>query len=360
VSDADAADARQLGVERGAALYRATGLGAPGYRRADVARLAGIDHERSVKWWRAMGFAEVPEDVAAFAELDIEIVKRLAALAGAGLVDDEAILRLARLLGVSFSRIAEAQLEVVEQLAAALPGVDTDLAARERLAALVVTVDGSVLGLLEDSLVYVWRRHLMAALGRRLETDDSAVEEAVGFADLSDFTKLSQRVSVKRLGDLVDQFEDTAFDVVSAHGGRAVKLIGDEMMFVAHSLPVAVDIGLDLAERLGTIEGMPGIHCGIAYGPTVVVGGDVFGPAANLAARLTTIARRGTIVIPSAAASQLAGREDIELLRVRRTFDLKGIGDTRIVAVRRKQEPTSPRSARQRSRPSGAFVTAPP
>lgn len=336
MSDVDAADTPQRGVERGAALYWAAGLGVPGYRREDVTRLAGIDHERSVKWWRAMGFAEVPEDVAAFAELDIEIVKRLAALADAGLVDDEAILRLARLLGASFSRIAEAQLAVVEQLAAALPGAEPNLAARERLATLVATVDGSVLDLLEDSLVYVWRRHLMAALGHRLETDDNAVEEAVGFADLSGFTKLSQRMSIEQLGDLVDQFENTAFDVVSAHGGRAVKLIGDEMMFVADSLPVAVDIGLDLAERLGTIEAMPDIHCGIAYGPTVVVGGDVFGPAANLAARLTTIARRGTIVIPRAAAGQLAGREDIELLRVRRTYDLKGIGDTRIVAVRRK------------------------
>jgi adenylate cyclase len=340
VSDADAA---QRATDRAAMLYRAVGLGAPGYRREDVARLAGIDHERSVKWWRAMGFAEVPEDVAAFAELDIEIAKRLAALTGAGLVDDEAILRLARLLGASFSRIAEAQLALVEQLAAGFPGADTDIADREHLATLVAVVDESLLNLFEDSLVYVWRRHLMAALGHRLEADVNTRDKAVGFADLSGFTKLSQHVSVERLGDLVDEFENTAFDAVSAHGGRAVKLIGDEMMFVTDSLPVAVDIALDLAERLRAIEGMPDIHCGIAFGPTVAVGGDVFGPAANLAARLTTIARRGTIVIPRAAVGQLAGRDDIELLPVRRTFDLKGIGDTRIVAIRRKQEPTSPR-----------------
>jgi len=129
-------------------------------------------------------------------------------------------------------------------------------------------------------------------------------------------------------------------------------------MFVAESLPVAVDIGLDLADRLRAIDGMPDIHCGIAFGPTVVVGGDVFGPAANLAARLTTIARRGTIMIPRAAAGQLAGRDDIELLRVRQSFALKGIGDTRIVAVRRKQGSTSPRSALQRSSPEDALVTA--
>jgi adenylate cyclase len=200
----------------------------------------------------------------------------------------------------------------------------------------VDAIDESLVGLLEDSVDYVWRRHLLAALVRLLGTDETTPEEAVGFADLSGFTKLSQRMDVERLSELVDEFEAAAFDVVSAHGGRTVKLIGDEVMFVARSLPVAVDIALDLADRLRAVPDMPEIHCGIAYGRTASVAGDVFGPAANLAARLTTIARRGTIVIPRAATDQLAERDDIEVVPVRRAFDLKGIGDTRIVSVKRR------------------------
>jgi adenylate cyclase len=319
-------------------LYQAVGLGAPGYRRDDIARLAGIDRSRSVKWWRAMGFPEVPEDVTAFSDDDVKIVNRLTALSGAGLLDDEAILRLARLLGASFSRIADAQLDVIAQLFGALPRSETGSPAPAGEPNLLALFDDdTVLDLLEDSLVYVWRRHLMAALGRRLDADDAAVEQAVGFADLCGFTKLSQRVSGERLAELVDAFEDTAFDAVSFHRGRAVKLIGDEMMFVAESLPVAVDIGLDLADRLQAIPGMTDIHCGIAWGPVAWVGGDAFGPTANLAARLTTIARPGTIVIPRAVSDELGSRDDIELVRVRRTFDLKGIGDTRVVAVRRRR-----------------------
>jgi adenylate cyclase len=197
-------------------------------------------------------------------------------------------------------------------------------------------LDESILDLLEDSLVYVWRRHLLAAFGRRLGIDEMASEAAVGFADLSGFTRLSQRVTAERLAALVDEFERTAFDVVSTHGGRAVKLIGDEVMFVAGSLPAAVDIGLDLADRLAEVDDMPQIHCGIAEGPTVAVGGDVFGPAANLAARLTTIARKGTIVVPRDGAEQLAGRDDLEIVRVRRSYSLKGIGEMRIAVVRRR------------------------
>jgi adenylate cyclase len=321
--------------ERAATLYGLVGLDQPRYRRADIGRLAGIEHERSLKWWRAMGFPEVPEDVFGFAGADLEMVRRLAALSGAGLVADESIHRLARLLGASFSRIAEAQIAVVEELAAALPGVEYPTTSRGQSDALIGALNESVLDLLEDSLVYVWRRHLLAALGRRLQADESAGECAVGFADLSGFTSLSQRVSVDRLAELVDEFEETAFDAVSARGGRAVKLIGDEVMFVADSLPVAVDIGLDLAERLSAIDDMPRIHCGIAFGPAVTVGGDVFGPTANLAARLTAVARAGTLVIPQTASAQLAGRVDVDIVAVRRTFDFRGIGKTRVATVSR-------------------------
>jgi adenylate cyclase len=334
VNDADTSDASPRLAEPTARLYQAVGLGSPVYTRADVAYRAGTDRERTLRWWRAMGFPEVPEDVPAFSDVDVEIVRRLAALSGAGLVDDTAILRLARLLGTSFTRIAEAELGVIEQLVEAMPATDAERG--RHVTDVIEAIDQPLLELLEDSLVYVWRRHLFAALVRQIETDETAFEEAVGFADLSGFTKLSQRVTVERLTELVDEFEQAAFDVVSTHGGRTVKLIGDEIMFVARSVPIAVDIGLDLADRLRAIPDMPGIHCGIAYGPTASVGGDVFGAPVNLAARLTTIARGGTIVIPRTAAEQLSDRDDLEVVRVRRTFDLKGIGDTRIVAVRRR------------------------
>jgi adenylate cyclase len=148
-------------------------------------------------------------------------------------------------------------------------------------------------------------------------------------------------VAPDRLADIVDDFEQVAFDVVSSHGGRAVKLVGDEIMFTTPTFDAAVGIGLELARRLRVIPDMPEIHCGIAYGPVVAVGGDVFGPVANLAARLTTIARAGTIVVPRSAARELALPDDIEVVPVRRTVRLKGIGDTRIVALRpRRGTPT--------------------
>jgi adenylate cyclase len=304
-------------------LHRLAGLEPPRYRRADVARLTGVDHAQSVRWWRAMGFPEVPDDVTVFVDTDLEMIRRLAALSAAGLVDARTILRLARLLGASFSRIADAQVAAVEELGATVR------------ASPVEALDETVLDLLETTMVYVWRRHLVAALGRRLDADEAGGACAVGFVDLSGFTKLSARVSADRLAELVDEFERVAFDAVSVRGGRAVKILGDEVMFVAESLAAAVDVALDISARLRDVDDMPATHSGVAYGPAVSVGGDVFGATVNLAARLTAHARAGTLLVPRAQADELRDRPGIDVVPVRRSLDLKGIGATRVSTVRR-------------------------
>jgi adenylate cyclase len=314
-------------------LAEVVGLDPPRYVRSEVAQLAGVAHEQSVRWWRAMGFPEVPEDLPAFSDVDVDMVRRMGALAGSGVVEDADIMRLARVLGASFSRIAEAQLAVLERVLDVFSDGDANGAASRDLDVLAL-FEAPTVEALEATLLYVWHRHLLAALGRRLHPTAGAAELAVGFADLSGFTRLSQRIDAARLADVVDAFEETAFDVVAAHEGRTVKLVGDEVMFVAETLGAAVTIALGLAEHLRAVADMPPVHCGIAFGPVIAVGGDVFGDAVNLAARLTTVARRDTIVIPRALAAQLEGRDDVETVRVRRPVRLKGFGDVRVVTVR--------------------------
>ncbi len=322
------------------ALAELVGLDPPEYRRKDMERLVGIGHEDMVRWWRAMGFAEVPEDEVAFGDADVEMARRLLALVGSDLLDDQDVLRLARLLGASFSRIAEAQAGVLDDVLEALPPPDPTATPWERIHSLEQDPDTSLLALLEDSVVYVWRRHLVAALGRWLgASGDDVTDTAVGFADISGFSKMSRKAAAGDLADVVDSFEEAAFDVVSARGGRVVKLIGDEVMFVADDLGTGVDIGLDLVERAATSTPKLELHCGVAHGPSITIGGDVFGPTVNLASRLTGVARRGTVMVPRDCVDELDGRDDLVVRRVRRTFDLKGIGRTRVLTVSRVDAP---------------------
>lgn len=270
-----------------------------------------------------MGFAEVGDDELAFSPADLAVVQRLRALLDDGVVEDTDILRLARLMGASFSRLANAQLAIITE--GNTPG------GRRALD------DGTahdITSFFETTMNFVWRRHLLAALAQNLAAGETRVPQAVGFADLSGFSKISKHASQEEITEIVETFESMAFDVVSSHDGRVVKLIGDEVMFVAGTIDDAVEIALELITRLGSIEAIPPLHCGIAFGETIRVGGDVFGPTVNLASRLTNVARAGTVAVPRADGMHLLGQDDIDARWVRRSYDLKGVGRTRIISIR--------------------------
>lgn len=334
VSTTETTDDVNPGID---AVLRFLGLEPPRLRRADVEALTGVPHERSVRWWRAMGFPEIPAEEVAFRDADADMVHRLDELIGEGVVDDTEVLRLARLMGASSSRLVEAQLEVIDEL---LTRPQEDHAADSRRVdpdTLAITSGAETIEMLETALVYVWRRHLLAALGRRVQVAEEQTDQAVGFVDLSAFSRVTKKATNATITEIIDAFESVAFDVVSTHHGRVVKLIGDEVMFVSRTLDDAISIGLDMIARLAPMPFMPDVHCGIAWGSTVMVGGDVFGPTVNLASRLTDVARRGTIAVPTAQAGGLAERDDVGIRRIRRTYDLKGVGRTSIVAIRPKR-----------------------
>ena len=80
------------------------GIEPPSLQRDEVEALAGVDSERSVRWWRAMGFPEVTPGEIAFGTEDVDIVRRLDTMIAAGAMSDDDVARLARLMGASFSR----------------------------------------------------------------------------------------------------------------------------------------------------------------------------------------------------------------------------------------------------------------
>ena len=84
-------------------------------------------------------------------------------------------------------------------------------------------------------------------------------------------------------------------------GGRTVKFIGDEVMFVASDPAACCEIALQLASLFSHHARVPPVRVGLAFGDCLSRDGDYFGPVVNLAARIVKRAGpfRGTD-LPSA------------------------------------------------------------
>ncbi|MEV5407923.1 adenylate/guanylate cyclase domain-containing protein [Thermopolyspora sp. NPDC052614] len=292
-------------------------LGPPArYTRLQVAEAAGVPSELAARIWRALGFAAPADDAVAFSDADVDALRRIGVLLDAGLLDEKIVVRMARALGQTTARLAQWQAEIVlDSLADAGDG---------ELGRLLETA-GLLLPDFERLLVHVWRVQL-AAVATRLSASAELVADpssaritlAVGFADLVAFTRYSRDLDSSALAELVEGFESRASDVVAARGGRLVKALGDEVLFTAGDPATAAGIALDLADAARANADGPDVRVGLAYGPILPTMGDVFGPTVNLAARLTAIARPGTIIIDSGMADGLTGVPGLEISKIRR------------------------------------------
>jgi adenylate cyclase len=111
------------------------------------------------------------------------------------------------------------------------------------------------------------------------------------------FTLLSQHLSQLELAQVVRRFEEISHDIVTGLGGRVVKMIGDEAMFVVDNVISAARIGLDLADAYADDELLSDVRVGLAIGPVLLHDGDYFGPPVNLAHRIVNIANPGTVIM---------------------------------------------------------------
>jgi adenylate cyclase len=139
---------------------------------------------------------------------------------------------------------------------------------------------------------------------------------AVGFADLVGYTSLTRQVDEDVLVQVISNFESVASDVIAEEGGRVVKTVGDEVMFVADDAAVSAQIALRLVEAVEAVEELPGLRVGVACGTVLARLGDLYGEPVNIAARLTSIARPDSVLVDREMAAALDGDDRFRLSRV--------------------------------------------
>jgi adenylate cyclase len=300
------------------------------FTREEAAAAAGLTIDQARPYWRAMGFPDVGA-APAFTSTDVESLCLLTDWVSSGILDEATTIEIVRSLGQTVSRLADWQVGTMARVLSEADG-PLDLEA---------VGDGmaEVMPGLESLLVHAWRRHLAAAIGRGLtfavdDADASAEpsQATVGFADIAGFTRLTRVMGDEDLAQMVQAFESGAADIVAGRGGRLVKTLGDEVMFVADSAQDAVAIATEMHELTAPGEEAMILRIGLATGRLISRMGDFYGGTVNLASRLTAIARPGSTLIDVATASAL-GDPEAYVLRQLAPRPLRGMGLVRATAV---------------------------
>jgi adenylate cyclase len=275
-------------------------------RRREVSGAAGVSLRSARRFWRALGFPHVGDAIEAFTAADVEALRSVVQLVRDGVVDEETALGLTRAMGRTLDRLASWEVQLL------LEATDGEAAGdrppgpqrAERVGKLLAEVADRT----EPLLVYAWRRHLASAVARMVADAEFDTRRAatlvrtVGFADLVSFTRVVRRSTERELAGLVQRFEAVTSDIVTTHGGRVVKTVGDEVLFVATSPSAAAAIGLDIADAMAADDVLPDVRVGLATGPVLSRLGDLFGTTVNRASRLTGVAAPGTVLVDEATA----------------------------------------------------------
>jgi adenylate cyclase len=294
----------------------------------------GLSGEQVRRLWRALGFPERVQGME-FTRADADAVATVADVVGSGAIDFDTAVNLTRAVGQTMARLADWEVATlisrVEELEAGHEATGSRLGSALRL------VD-AVNGPFEALLGYAWRRHLAAAVARvealgANEEDLHTTLVTVGFADLVAFTNLSNQLDENRLGDLIEVFETRCHDVVSAHGGRVIKSLGDSVLFVNEGVEEALETAEGIINVIGRDKRMPDVRVGLASGSVIMRLGDVFGPPVNMASRLTAVARRNRVIIDDVTAGLLSP-DHYETRRLP-ARPVRGFGLVEPVAVRR-------------------------
>ncbi|HZC69074.1 MAG TPA: adenylate/guanylate cyclase domain-containing protein [Jatrophihabitans sp.] len=297
-------------------------LGGPRrYTPAEISERAGVEREEARRLWRALGFPTIDEADVVFTDGDVAALRAIGELTTYGFADEELRLAVARLFGQTFSRLASYQGQLLLDRAAERPEL---LGSEEQLADLVA----GVVPLLERLQGYAWRRQLAAYVARMAaqgsdQLASSPTTLAVGFVDMSGFTSLTKKATEAELRALLDAFETSATEIVGQHGGRIVKTLGDEVLFHAGDPAEAAEIALELLEAAAADQHLPDLRAGIAFGPVVSRLGDVYGSTVNIASRLTSIGRAGSVLVDRQMRDALDGDARFRL-RARRPESVRG------------------------------------
>lgn len=286
--------------------------GPPVLSAREVAEEAGIDLRLLQEVRASQGLPAVDPDSVQFAQDEVHAARMPVLFATLGMSEAQ-MLAISRVLGRGLTQTAQVMRRTVLELT-----LEPGLRERELAERYEATV-GLVLPHIGQLLENVARMHLrdmvrgetVDALARQEGTIPGAREVTVAFADLVGFTRMGQEVPPEEVGRVAARLEVLGGAVASGPV-RLVKTIGDAVMLVCDDPGALMVAGLDLLDAVADErEDFPQLRVGVAHGAATPLSGDWFGAPVNLASRMTSLARTGSLLATQEAHD--AARDDPRL-----------------------------------------------
>jgi adenylate cyclase len=284
---------------------------------AELAERAGIDVELARRARRMIGIPDPGDDVRCRAR---EVEYFAAFAAGVALFGEELTLQFARVIGTSAAAISEAATnlfaaQIATELAArGATDAELGLTARDAMVAFEAVTAATDVAL-----------RLQFELAQTRLNGEIAVDEllyAIGFVDVVGSTTLAGELTRPEVATALRDFDRIVAEAASRHDVRLVKLIGDGAMLAARDVVPLAGAMASAVAAVGDHPVLKAAKAGVTFGAVAAHDGDYFGQVVNLAARASSAAMPGEVLLDTKAANALPGRTEPA-----GDYDLKGFAE---------------------------------
>lgn len=185
--------------------------------------------------------------------------------------------------------------------------------------ALVAAERPSALKEVGFSALQVWQS-LSEAQGRGRGDE----EVTIVFTDLAGFSTWALDAGDTLAVELLRRVAKEAEPIMTAHGGKVIKRLGDGLMAVFADTEEAVAAALESRDAVGGLDiggHRPRMRAGVHVGRPRLLGGDYLGVDVNIAARVAAAAGPGEVLVSDSVVDSLP-----ENARVKRKWRFSGKG----------------------------------